>query len=70
MLIRPELNKWRTELNETVSEIKADYTFAMKKAVIDFVLNNTLPSLRKGQELALTPERKEIKIMMNRWRYR
>lgn len=64
------LNKWATALNENIEEIKSDYVFAMKKAVIDFVLQNSLTNLKKDSHLELTAERKEANKMFNRWRYR
>ncbi|KAI8117929.1 axonemal, Dynein heavy chain 7, partial [Lucilia cuprina] len=64
------LNKWATALNENIVEIKSDYVFAMKKAVIDFVLQNSLINLKKDAQLELTAERKEANRMFNRWRYR
>ncbi|KAM7353017.1 dynein heavy chain at 36C isoform 1-T1 [Cochliomyia hominivorax] len=64
------LNKWVTALNENIEEIKSDYVFAMKKAVIDFVLQNSLTNLKKNTKLELTPERKEANQMFNRWKYR
>lgn len=64
------LNKWATALNENIDEIKSDYVFAMKKAVIDFVLQNSLTNLKKETQLEMTEERKEANQMFNRWRYR
>lgn len=64
------LNKWETALSENINEIKSDYVFSMKKAVVDFVLQNSLANLKKDTKLELTSERKEVNAMSNKWRYR
>lgn len=64
------LNKWTTALNENIDEIKSDYIFAMKKAVVDFALQNSISNLKKEAKIEMTPERLEIKALTNRWRYR
>ncbi|XP_073827136.1 dynein heavy chain at 36C [Musca autumnalis] len=68
--IPPVLNKWETALTENINEIKSDYIFSMKKAVVDFVLQNSLANLKKETKLELTKERKEVNAMSNKWRYR
>uniref|UniRef100_A0A1B0F9M2 AAA+ ATPase domain-containing protein n=1 Tax=Glossina morsitans morsitans TaxID=37546 RepID=A0A1B0F9M2_GLOMM len=68
--IPPYLNKWAVALQETIEEIKSDYVFAMKKAVVDFVLQNSLRTGTKNSKIEITTERKEAKAMYNRWRYR
>lgn len=68
--IPPVLNKWETALMENINEIKSDYVFSMKKAVVDFVLQNSLANLKKDTKLELTSERKEVNAMSNKWRYR
>uniref|UniRef100_A0A1A9WZZ0 Dynein axonemal heavy chain 7 n=1 Tax=Glossina brevipalpis TaxID=37001 RepID=A0A1A9WZZ0_9MUSC len=68
--IPPYLNKWAVALQETIEEIKTDYVFAMKKAVVDFVLQNSLSNVKRKSKIELTAERKEAKAMANKWRYR
>uniref|UniRef100_A0A1A9WZY9 Dynein heavy chain 7, axonemal n=1 Tax=Glossina brevipalpis TaxID=37001 RepID=A0A1A9WZY9_9MUSC len=68
--IPPYLNKWAVALQETIEEIKSDYVFAMKKAVVDFVLQNSLSNTKSKWKMEVTAERKEAKAMYNRWRYR
>ncbi|XP_037882003.1 dynein heavy chain 7, axonemal-like [Glossina fuscipes] len=68
--IPPYLNKWAVALLETIEEIKSDYVFAMKKAVVDFVLQNSLRSANKNSKIEMTREREEAKAMYNKWRYR
>lgn len=72
-MIPPLLFKWQTALNENIAEVRADYVFAMKKAVVDFVLRHTvLDRLTKegGVGKVETAERVEIQKMTNFWRYR
>uniref|UniRef100_A0A1A9UMG0 Dynein axonemal heavy chain 7 n=1 Tax=Glossina austeni TaxID=7395 RepID=A0A1A9UMG0_GLOAU len=64
------LNKWAVALQETIEEIKSDYVFAMKKAVVDFVLQDSLSSAKKKSKIEITKERKEAKAMYHKWRYR
>ncbi|KAH8377909.1 hypothetical protein KR093_007822, partial [Drosophila rubida] len=72
-LVPPLLKKWESALVENVAEVRSDYVFAMKKAVVDFVLRHSVLD-RLTQEGAPatfdTPERKEIETLMNHWRYR
>ncbi|EDW55574.1 GM17246 [Drosophila sechellia] len=72
-LVPPLLYKWQTALNENIAEVRADYVFAMKKAVVDFVLRHTvLDRLTKegvGGKFD-TAERREVQSMTNFWRYR
>ncbi|KAH8413286.1 hypothetical protein KR009_009673 [Drosophila setifemur] len=72
-LVPPVLYKWESALNENIAEVRADYVFAMKKAVVDFVLRYTvLDRLTKEGTGAKfeTAERKEVTAMTNFWRYR
>ncbi|XP_068140477.1 dynein axonemal heavy chain 7 [Drosophila tropicalis] len=72
-LVPAFLNKWEAALSENIAEIRADYVFAMKKAVVDFVLRNTkLDHLTKegSSHKIETPARKEVELLANHWRYR
>ncbi|ALC38670.1 Dhc36C [Drosophila busckii] len=72
-LVPELLKKWEVALVENIAEVRADYVFAMKKAVVDFVLRHSaLDRLTKEGVPAKfdTAERREIKHMMNHWRYR
>ena len=70
LLIPPILNKWAIAMTENLDEIKTDYIFAMKKAVIDFVLNDSIENLKSEKKVALSHERIEVNQMFNRWKYR
>lgn len=64
------LNKWATALNETIEEIKSDYIFSMKKAVVDFVLKDSIAHLTSLSKEKPTFERKEVNALSNKYRYR
>ncbi|XP_030383339.1 dynein heavy chain 7, axonemal [Scaptodrosophila lebanonensis] len=72
-LVPAYLNKWESALNENIAEVRSDYVFAMKKAVVDFVLRESVLN-RLTKEGRATPqeteERQEVNRLMNHWRYR
>ncbi|XP_017857964.1 PREDICTED: dynein heavy chain 7, axonemal [Drosophila arizonae] len=67
------LKKWDSAFVENIAEVRSDYVFAMKKAVVDFVLRHSVLD-RLTQEGAPpkfdTAERREIEKLMNHFRYR
>lgn len=72
-LVPPLLKKWESALIENIAEVRSDYVFSMKKAVVDFVLRHT--SLDRLTEEGVPPkfataERDEINALMNHFRYR
>lgn len=56
------------ELNESFDEIKFEYLFSMKKAIVDFVLSD--PLNKQVKKIELTPARLEAKSIFNKWRHR
>lgn len=67
------LKKWEAALIENIAEVRSDYVFSMKKAVVDFVLRHSVLD-RLTQEgvphIFATAERKEIDNLKNHFRYR
>lgn len=68
-LVPKYLTKWHDIIDENVAQIKNEYIFTSKKAVIDFVLGK---SLEKAYNIAdnLTQERCEVKEIGNRLGYK
>ncbi|XP_055917464.1 dynein axonemal heavy chain 7 [Eupeodes corollae] len=69
-MIPESLLRFDLEMSDNLAQIKSDYIFAMKKAVIDYVLSNSLQCEQKEKEQIESVERIEAKATFNRWRYR
>lgn len=67
-MIPQKLRRWEMELNESFDEIKFEYLFSMKKAIVDFVLSD--PLNKQVKKIELTPARLEAKSIFNKWRHR
>ncbi|XP_032591888.1 dynein axonemal heavy chain 7 [Drosophila grimshawi] len=72
-LVPALLKKWDSAFVENIAEVRSDYVFAMKKAVVDFVLRHSVLDrlTHEGSPAKFkTAERREIDKLMNHWRYR
>lgn len=67
-LIPKKLMKWKIEFDLNVEEIKAEYLTAVKKAIVDFVLGDSLHKNVKKEEV--TDVRLEAKSMALKWKHR
>lgn len=67
-MIPKNLLKWKNELDILVDEVKSEYLISVKKAIIDFVLEDT--AQKKMKKVELTPARLEVKEMAFRWRHK
>ncbi|EDS43082.1 dynein-1-beta heavy chain [Culex quinquefasciatus] len=67
-LIPKHLVKYKDALRTIFDEIKDDYSLAVKKAVVDFVLGDAMTKYAKKEEIA--PARSEIKQLKLKWKHR
>jgi dynein heavy chain len=67
-LIPKHLVKYKSVLETVVNEIKDDYSFAVKKAMVDFVLGDAMTKYNKKEEIA--PHRLEAKALSLKWKHR
>ncbi|XP_055588743.1 dynein axonemal heavy chain 7 isoform X2 [Uranotaenia lowii] len=67
-LLPKNLSKYKAALRTIFDEIKDDYSLAVKKAVVDFVLGDAMTKFMKKEEV--TPARLEIKDLRLKWKHR
>ncbi|XP_053674809.1 dynein axonemal heavy chain 7 [Anopheles nili] len=67
-LIPKHLTKWKQALRDIIGEIKEDYSFAVRKAVVDFVLADAMTKYARKEDI--TPGRLEIKELRLKWKHR
>ncbi|XP_029708760.2 dynein axonemal heavy chain 7 [Aedes albopictus] len=67
-LIPKNLVKYKEALRTIFDEIKDDYSFAVKKAVVDFVLGDAMTKYMKKDDI--TAARLEIKDLKLKWKHR
>lgn len=60
--------KWKEHFDELIVEVKSDYLTSVKKAIIDYVLEDKLK--KNTTKMEATAERIEVKGMSFRWRHR
>lgn len=69
-LIPNRFDKWKLIIEQNIMEVKVDYTMAIKKALVDFVLGESVHrnSELKGRELS--SERKYVSTIAIKYRHK
>lgn len=69
-LIPKRFDKWKLNIQQNIMEVKEDYTMAIKKALVDFVLGESVHrnSELKGRELS--SERKYVSTIAVKYRHK
>lgn len=61
-LVPKRLTKWQSIIDANIEEIKTEYIYVSKKAVVDFVLGKSLDSSAADeQDVKVSRERNEIR---------
>lgn len=69
-LIPKRFDKWKSNIEQNIMEVKEDYTMAIKKALVDFVLGESVHrnSDQIGKELS--SERKYVRTIALKYRHK
>lgn len=69
-LIPKRFDKWKLNIEQNIMEVKEDYTMSIKKALVDFVLGESVHrnSELKGRELS--SERKYVSTIALKYRHK
>lgn len=59
-MVPKRLTKWQSIIDANIDEIKSEYIYVSKKAVIDFVLGKSLDTT-DAHDVEITRERNEIR---------
>lgn len=74
-MIPKHLQKWQQILNENIEEIKSEYNFAVKKAIVDFVLGDSLQydNKKDNEKMKIKyyeSELEKLKKINGKWKYK
>lgn len=65
------MSKWQNIIEENLKEIKSEYTMSVKKAIVDFVLGDSLnKNASKSHGNDLTKERIELSTIALKYKHK